>query len=311
MPKSKSKPNAPAASSGGLFAHPALAQPDPLLSYRMGSDEPLRLPDVENSPSAATVLRSEYTLGSDAAGVLVFAEGHALSNAKCTWTVTAGTTAAATTAVAHPQSTAFAAEARVARMIAMRIQVTYIGVEQEASGFISFSEKAAEADMLSQTVDGLHTGAQFQVRATDGLLVYVDYVQPPRYEAVSATLMATTFPFAVFAASGLPASKASLFRIRVSRFMEYLPVEGALAEGELRHEPHNPGALAAHGELSGPSTSVTTANAGPSFYAEVKKVASAAYHLAQPIMPYVAARARAYLVQNGIKGAGMLAGLAM
>lgn len=305
MPISKSKRNVRAASLGGLPGHPALTSPDPMLSYRMGDESPIRLPDPENQPSAATVLRSEYTITSDGAGQAVWGEFYNLLYAKATYAVTAGNTAGAVT-TAHPQSTAFYAEARFARMVGMKIQVTYIGAEQTSAGYLSYTEKADTSDIGLQTVDNLHTGAQVQVKASDGLVCFVDYTQVPRWETPNlATFMQATFPIANFIATGLPFTTA-VFRVRVARFMEYLPIEGSLAEGELLHEPHNPGALAAHAELSGTNTSVYTPSNSSAFLQKVKAVANAAYHMAQPMLPYAVSKARNYLVKNAGLKAGML-----
>lgn len=262
----------------------------------MGASGPLRLPDPANAPSAATVLKSEYTLGSDAAGHLAFAENFSVKYARVSWTVTAGVLGAPAY-TDHPQLAAFVAEARTARMVAMRVTILYIGTEQEASGYLSFQEKGALADVSLATIDTLHTGADAQVKATDGLVVYTDFTQIPRWEdAAVTTFMQYTFPLAAFFASGLPASKPSLFRVKVERFMEYLPVEGALSEGELVHEPSNPAALSAHGELSGPKTSIHKPADFRGFVNTVKGIANAAYHIAQPLLPYVVPKARNYLM---------------
>lgn len=307
MPPSKFKQTARAASFAGLPAHPAVRQLDPLIRYRMGESLSLRLPDEDNSPSAATVLRSEYTVGSDAAGLAVFGESFSLTAAKLYWNVTSGTVNAATGTTAHPQSVAFYAEARAARMVAMRVSVTYIGVEQESAGFLSYCEKIATTDVMSQTVDALHTGSEYQGKATEGVTVYVDYTQRPRWEdPAGGTFMQFTFPMGVFIVSGLPVSKTSLFRVRVERFMEYLPVEGALAEGELMHEPANHGTLTVHGELSGPGTSIFTKASEPAFLTKVKAVANAAYHLAQPMLPYVVPKATQYLRNAALRAAPLL-----
>lgn len=313
---SPSKRNVRAAStkSSALPKHPALTGQEvpPLLAYRLGSSAPLRLPDEINSPSAATVLRSEYTLGSDAAGHCVFAETFALNGAKCTWVVTAGTTGAAVP-TNHPQYAAFVAEARFARLVAVRVSVIYIGAEQTSAGYLSFAEKTSTSDISAQSVDSLHTGSDAQVRATDGMVVYLDYTQPPRYEDPSSgTFMYPTFPVGMFVASGLPASTTSLFRVRVERFMEFLPVEGALSEGELTHEPHDPATLSVHGQLSGPGTSILAGGQHANFLGRVKAVANAAYHMAAPLMPYVAGKARNYLVsQFGKAGLGLIESAAM
>lgn len=295
MAQSKSKRTARAVSFTGMPRHPALGAPDPLLAYRMGQSLPLRLPDNESAPSAATVLRSEYTVGSNSNGVAVFGEDFSLSQAKIACTVTAGVVDTSV-GTSHPQATAFFAEARVARMVAMRIQVLYIGTEQEKAGFLSYSEKTSGLDVLTQTLSSMHSASDIQVPAPDGLVVYVDYTQLPRWEVPSGnSFMQYTFPMAIFAAEGLPPSKTSLFRVRVERFLEYLPVEGALAEGELQHEPANPGALSVHGALSGPHTSIFSPQNASAFYAKVKGVANAAYHMAQPLIPYIVPKARQYL----------------
>lgn len=309
MPKSKSKSTARAARSAGssrrlggpqgLPVHPAMASLPPLLAMRMGKEDPLRLPDSVNEPTAATVLRSEYTVSSDAAGSAVFGESCALVGSNLTWVVTAGSTGVAATG-SHPQYTAFVAEAKVARMVAMKVQVTYIGADLDAAGYISYLEKANASDASSISLDALHTGSIAQHRAKDGMVSYVDFTQTPRWEVpTSATFMLYTFPLSIFVASGLPASKPVL-RVRVTRFMEYMPVEGALAEGELMHEPFDGAALAAHGEVSGPGTSVHPQAAGPSaFMTAVKGVANAAYHMAQPVLhDYVVPKARQYLADR-------------
>lgn len=298
MPKSTSKSIVRAARSGGLAVHPALASPDPLLQYRLGSEQPLRLPDTYNAPTAATVLRSEYTLTSDGAGHLAWAENFSTKNAKSVWTVTAGSLSATASNTDHPQQTAFAAEARSARMIAYKIQVMYIGAEQTSAGYLSFSEKYSTSDVNSLTIDGLHTGSIIQVPAEEGLLVHVDFTQEPRWEDPSTTtFMQNTFPFAFFTASGLPFTTA-VFRVRVARFMEYLPVEGAIAENNVAHEPSNPAALSVHGELSGNNTSVSALTKTEALFKNVKAVANAAYHMAQPMLPYLVPKARQILQNN-------------
>lgn len=289
MQKSKSMSNALVASLGGLPKHPALGNPDQLLQFRMGSEEPFRLPDSYNVPTAATVLRSEYTLSSDAAGELLFAESNSLAAARLAWTVTAGLAGSTPAQAAHPQSTAFYAEARAARCCAIKIQVMYIGANLESAGYLSFVEKYNVLDVNAQAVDSIHTGSVKQVPAAEGLIVHMDFTQEPRFEVPNATgFMQYTFPIAVFAASGLPISKP-VFRVRVLRFMEYLPLEGALAEGELAHEPFNPSAMGAHAELSGDGTSTSTVKEyGTTFMQKVRYIANAAYHTVMPmIKPYV------------------------
>lgn len=307
MPASKSKQTALVVRSGGsrapkpavrkrkgLPVHPAMSQLPSLVQYRLGSSEPLRLPDEMSDPTAAKVLRNEYTITSDAAGHAMFGEHYSLSNAKMSWTITAGTAGVASY-TAHPQQSAFNAEARVARMVAARISISYIGATQTGAGYLSYEEKILPDDVNNLTADQVHTGSDVQVTAQDGLVVHLDYTQHPRWESPTASsFMIYTFPVAVFIASGLPVS-TPVFRVRIERFVEYLPLDGTLSEGEVRHEPHDPGAMSAHGALSGNPTSIRTQAGESTFFSRVRSAANAAYHMAQPLLPYVVDAARSQL----------------
>lgn len=298
MPKSKSKSIVRAARSGGLPAHPGLSNLDPLLSLRMGREEPVRLPDEFASTTAATVLRSEYTVTSDAAGHAVFAENTNFLASRLNWTVTAGTTGTVAT-TAHPQFAAIVAAARLARLVHFTVQVTYIGAEQTSAGYLSMAVKHDVADVNSITVDGLHTGSQLQVKAPDGGYVDISFSQTPRWEDPAAgSFMQSTFNLALFTASGLPASTAC-FRVRVLRFVEFIPKEGDLFEGEQQVEPHNPGAMSVHGQLSAPATSISSLTGRPGALKAIKDAANAAYHIVQPMASsYMVGKATTYLRQR-------------
>lgn len=295
MPKSKSKSSARAARSQGFAAHPALAKPAPMIALRMGSEEPVRLPDNYTELTSATVLKSDYTITSDGAGHAVWMEYPVLSSALKTWTVTGGVASAAATDTPHGQNTKFQGSARYARMNHMRVQITYIGADQTAAGYLSYAVKSSQADVNSISIDGLHTGAVKQVRATQGFVVDVGYHQEPRFEfAAVSTFMTETFRYPTFVASGLPFNTA-VFRVRVLRFMEFIPVEGDLFEGEQAVEPGDPATLHVHGQMSAPALSVR-AHGDNSHFNMLKQFANAAYHAVQPVAgQYVAQRAIGYM----------------
>lgn len=284
---------APTPKPGGLPVHPGV-DGDSMLALRLGSESAVRLPDACGDKSATTVLRNEYTLSADAAGQLAWGEAPGLANARRAYVITAGVLGTAT-GVNHPQMTAFSSEARNARMVAMKITVTYIGQEQLESGYLSFSEFGSTFDTDSKAIDVLHTGCEVQARPGKGLQVWVDFTQEPRWEVPGAgTFMDPTFPFAMFFATGLEPSKAT-FRVRVVRWMEFIPLEGSLSEGDTAFEPPDPAAMMSWGVLNHPQTSITTLDRLDEFYKIVRGTAMAAYHLTQPLTPYVVPAARKVL----------------
>lgn len=268
-----------------------MADPDSLLRARMSdSPEALRLPDQYSRPTAATVLKAEYTVSSDAAGDAFWGENAGLSNSKLTSTITAGVLGSITTA-AHPQYTSFTAEAKVARTVLVKVQVIYIGRNDAAAGFLSYDEKT-ETSFGSTNLSDHHTSALVQVDAEHGMAVALTFSQEPRWEApTGGTYMANTFPVATFFASGLPVS-SPVFRVRVWRYVEYLPFDGAISEGSMVVEPYNPSAMAVHSLLAGVSTSVSKGATTPPM---LKQLANAAYHMAAPVGKWVVNEARSFL----------------
>lgn len=293
MPKSKSKSNARVVRSGGMPAHPGMLQPNKLLAARMGSIESLRLPDHFNSPTAATVLHAVYDIASDAAGNAVWVETPNLDQAPLKYTVTAGAVGTGANN-AHPQKVSFQNEARYARMVHMQIQVEYVGAVLEAAGYLSTAFKVSTSDVDNATVTALHTHADRMVKATDGAIVDNSFVHQPDMKIANAGgWMEPEFQSVMFAASGLPASK-TVFRVRVLRFVEFEPKEGVLSEGTQQSEPHDPAALAVHGQLSHPSFSIRTAvDKGLGL---LKQAATASYHIVQPMaQQYITHQARSWL----------------
>lgn len=278
----------------GLTKHPGMAVND-MLAIRLGNDGEVRLPDENGDLSCTTVLRDEFTVSSDPLGFCAIIISPAITGYKATPAITAGVLPASIASTAHPQSTSFTNEARYARTVCMKIEVNYIGRADAAAGYLSFSEKSNIGDVQSATIDALHVGSAHQARVEDGLLAFVDFTQSPRWESPTAgTFMAATFPLAVIAMTGAVPGTATL-RVRVSHFMEYLPVEGSLSEGSMGGEPNDPAALAVWGALNVPSTSVTTAKNRENFYKRVREVANAAYHIAQPLAPYAVGAAKLLL----------------
>jgi hypothetical protein len=270
----------------------------PALAPRWGKEEPMRWPDAYQLATAATVLNYEYNVASNADGDAVFAVHHSLSNSKATYVVTAGTLAAAPTYAVHPQYTAMNAESIEARTTHTKVTVMYVGAALDAAGYLSFMHKRNLTEISSKAIGDVHTASLRQVRAQEGLEIHLSPTADPDMISVAGlSFMQNVTPIAVFAASGLPASK-SVFRVSITQWIEYLPVEGSLSEGEQVHEPHSPAALSVLAELSGPHTSVMTHAEKPSFLQRAAEVANAAYHMAQPVAEYFAPKARQYLMDN-------------
>lgn len=292
MPKSKSKSSAPAARLRGLPKHPALGAPDCMLKCRMGSEEAMRLPDEYGAPTAATNLPDDILITPNANGDFVLTIHYSLGH--YIHTVTAGTCAASDTKVSTGRYTGFTNAASVARTVCTKVSILYIGSEMNAAGYISVSRKYDVTDVYGKTMSDLHGLAERQVRAQEGLTTYLAPQQTPRFEAPAAnSFMAATSPCLVIAGSGLPV--AQVIKVRVLRFMEFVPKEGDLFEGETSIEPYNDGALKANAQLASPQLSMHTEAERPSWPSKVAAAANAAYHIAQPFAQYLVPAATKYL----------------
>lgn len=262
------------------------------MQCRMGAETAVRLPDEHAEPTAATVLPDDITITPNAQGDFVLVVSHRLGTFQPV--ITAGVTAASATILSTGRQAAFAASARLARTVKTKVQVMYIGAEQTSSGYISVTRKTNLFDSLSFPMSALHSLAERQVRAQEGVTVYVGHRQTPRFEDPTAsTFMEGTVPVLVIAGSGLP--NIACIKVRILRFLEFLPAEGDLFEGETQPEPHNPASLQVHGQMSIAQTSIHTDKETAGWAAKIANVASAAYHVAQPFGQYVVPRARQYL----------------
>lgn len=313
QPKRKSTVHA--VCGGGLPRHPALSGGDPLLGIRLGSEAPARIPDTYNAPTGATVLRHDYMITTDSDGNFVEGILPSLVNSRYVYGLATDTggvisTSSTTSAVfAHPQAAIFRAEAARARMVALKVVVSYIGRADEESGFLSAGEYMNQADLWGKPFDSLTDHSPIEVTPRDGMVLYGSFRQEPRFENPDGTtFMHVTHALLAIFGRGLPPNKACV-RVRTLRYMEYLPEQGALSEGELVHEPHHPGAMAAHGELAGPGTSFHKESETKHFQTVVRDVANAAYHMAVPFGQYVGGQARKYLMNNA--GAIATSGLAL
>lgn len=161
---------------------------------------------------------------------------------------------------------------------------------------MSIQGRVLPDDFYSQSLTNIHTNADLTVRASEGAISFSGPSQTPRWEApTSGTYMQGTVGATGVFASGLPAGKKVL-RVRTVRWMEYLPIEGDITEGNTESEPHDPALLGVLGQLSAQHTSHTSRDAVKWFQGKVMAVANAAYHVMQPIMNnYIVPKAKQYL----------------
>lgn len=298
MPKSKSKQIVRAASSGATPKHPALNRLHPSISARLHkSEEGYRLPDEYSEPTAVATLVDNYTITSDVNGACVFAE---VANCHRTTAGTGSSPFTIGSVTMTRQGAAFSAVADLARVVAIKVEVTYIGADLSAAGYLSYLRRRGFGQSLAGTasVDALHQLADRQVAAKEGISIMSGAHSVNSMEKVVGNFandfMETKQFSHVFAASGLPANTA-VFRVRSIRFMEFVPKEGDLHEGALSVEPHDPAAYSVHNTLNALASSVATVSGWAGHLRKVAEIANHAYHMVQPVTPYIVAAARASL----------------
>jgi len=264
----------------------------------------MRLPDSDLQQTAAAVLPDDYVLSSNPTGDIFL-----VVDPKVAWSqavVSAGGAITAPSFNASSRGAAFDAASQTSRLICMKVEITYVGAVMASAGYISASRRYD----IPVTMTAAHNDCDRQVRAQDGITVYSAPIQTPRFDIYGATNVRYTYPYTVIAMSGLPASSACV-KMRLLFFMEFIPKAGDLAMGERSVEPHNPGAMSAMGQLGMVATSMHTTSERATFQQNVKAVANAAYHMAQPYIPQVLGMAKDYIVNTAMRAAPALAMLTM
>lgn len=302
-PKSKSKRTARVAYTGSLPKHPAVGSVTDCMTHcKMGSEETMRLQDDSVEESGATVLPDDYVLTSDAQGNVVMVERP--DNGRTSFSVDVnGLLGAGANFTPTTRNTNFLTQTTKARLICMKVIVTYIGAELASAGYLTLVKKNNHNEFGLQNISSLHNDADIQVAAQEGATAYVNYRQPPRYEnpatqgaapLLDVGFMTGTFPLLGIVASGLPPSSAVL-KIRVLRFVEFLPATGTIAQGSQMSEPANPAAMSVAGMLSKTVTSFHSNAKEGEFKHTVEQAANAAYHVVQPYAQYLVPAALAAL----------------
>lgn len=306
MPKSKSKPTARAVSTARLSEHPAMKSPDCMLQCRMGSEEPMRLPDEIVERTGATVLPDTIKITANADGDALLVVGCGLSH--ITYTITSGVVGATPTYNPTARFTAFTGATSYARLVCVKTVVEYIGAEMASSGYVSTGKRVLISEITGKNISDLHNDSEMQSRVQDGLTVFTGYRQSPRFEDPGpATFMQGTIPQTYFVFSGLPAG--AVIKIRILRFAEYQAIQGSIQQGDQKSEPYNPGAMAVASQLGMTVTSMFRNTDASKFMSTLKTAASAAYHLAAPIGSYVAPQARSYLAGLATRAAPLMLGM--
>lgn len=263
----------------------------------------MRLPDDSMEPTGATVLPDDYVLSSDANGNVCIVErpdmGRTSFSVAADGTLGAGANFTGTTRLAN-----FQTQSRYARMVCMKVTISYVGSDLNAAGYLTVTKKSSTNDISNLNISSIHNDADLQVRAHQGATVFGNFRHSPRFEDPSTLygavpsvvngFMCSTFPFIVIAASGLPIS-APVLKVRVLRFMEFIPQTGSIAEGSQMIEPANPAAMHVAGMLSTTLTSMFANDEKGTFLSRIEKAANAAYHVVQPYQQYVVPAATALL----------------
>jgi hypothetical protein len=297
MPKSKSKSNrnARAASTGGLTLHPANASTDCMVQCRLGSEAPMRLPDETSVLSATTNLPDDFLVTADANGYCGFYINPGLGyyTVNNTTPLTEAATITFNPLVLGTRANTFLGQTIVSRNVCTKVVVTYVSAVQTSAGYLSIQRTRDYGQVSGSTPPIVRQATEMQCKAQEGFTAYLGYGQSPRFEDPNgANYMYNTFQGLSVFASALP--PGGILKVRIVRFMEFIPSQSSLMQGDQAVEPHNPAAIAVGGMLANALTTFHM-NSDSGFANRVKTVANAAYHLVQPVVPYLANKARTYL----------------
>jgi hypothetical protein len=272
--------------SRGLPRHPAMSALDPIMGLHSGCEDPIRLPDANTERTTATVLRDNRTLVSDANGNLVLSLSTYTSRFLSIYaTATGSDVIGAETPYVHAQNGVIAAQAVATRAVCLKWDLSYIGAELNAAGTVSMTHVNTQPEVVGESMSALSNQALALGKAANGIKGMTCFRFPPQFLAQTDQTN-ITFPVTVFVFTGLPVN-TPVIRLNTWLFMEYIPVYNSISEHNAAREPHSPSAMSVFANMASAAYSVTSSNPHPGFASMVKAGLNAAYHVAQPILPYV------------------------
>jgi hypothetical protein len=219
-----------------------------------------QMPDMYGGKTVAFKLVDEYTVATDASGAACWAASPTLSQANGSYTVTAGVTSNVTWA-AHPDNATVVAGYTWSRLVCFGVEVAYIGATQSAAGWLTYVEDHAKAYLSSVSLASVGDDG-VSGRADAGRVATMFPVHEPRFGFANDTAAdVPTFPCAYFVAQGLPAS-TPVFRVRVTRHIEGLPLRTNLMRDAATHSHASPSTMAAAANMGvAPRSSVNEPSA--------------------------------------------------
>jgi hypothetical protein len=228
----------------GAYAPPSQHHPfvEAMIDPRSASG--MRLPDNFKSGSTAMKLVEEYVITTSGFGHAFFGVHPGLAQSWITNAVTTTTTGATETITAHPDYTAYNLAHSLARPLMYMVEITYIGAEQTSAGRLCCVNTAGTGQYLSTDISTMFDDAGCVMAAHEGMSCIVRPYQDPRFEPTSEVkLGALHLPVMYFALMGAPTS-TTVFDVRITKFLEGVPLRTSLMRGMTAIEPAVPNALA-------------------------------------------------------------------
>lgn len=204
----------------------------------------VRMPDNYKSGTTALKLVEEFTVTTNGGGSMMFGVQPGVNRSIINSAVVGVTSAVSETYVQHPDYTAFTGAHLYARVLFYMVEITYIGAEQTSAGRLCCVNTVGTNHYQSVDITTMFDDAGCVMAAQQGMSCIVRPFQEPRLADASTLGWATDYlQVMYFAVTGAPIS-TTVFDVRVSKFVEGVPLRTSLMRGMVSVEPSVPNALA-------------------------------------------------------------------
>lgn len=204
----------------------------------------VRMPDNYKSGTTAMKLVEEFTVTTNGGGSAMFGVLPGISRSTLSSAVVGVTSAVTETYTQHPDYAGYNGSHFYGRVLFYTVEIIYIGAEQTSAGRMCCVSSVGAAQYQNVDITTMFDDSTCVMPSQAGMHCIVRPFQEPRLTDTASTSWGADYLHVMyFAMVGCPVS-TTLLDVRVTKFVESVPLRTSLMRGMVAVEPAVPNALA-------------------------------------------------------------------